>query len=435
MPIEPPIQHDKPVRVVAGRLMLDPGSLPDEGWIVIDGGRIVEVRIGPLPNALMSDAIGGPDRLICPAFTDAHFHFPQIDSIGCDGLELLEWLDRVIFPAEGWWGRAGGATLTRTAARRLCRAGTAGVAGYFSSHGLASHESFALLMNATRLRFIVGRAAMDRNAPDDLVREDRERSKLTPPPSPRLACPEGNPRHRTSFTPRFAISCTDELLAEIGWHVKDEPQTYIQTHLAESLSECRAIAQLFPSDPHYTGVYDRFGLLHDRTILAHCIHLNENEWKLIAERGAIVAHCPAANIFLLSGLFDLDAARRFGVRLALGSDVAAGSDVDMPRVARGMIETAKVRRLTARNPMDVSIPSPIEAWRMITGGNASLLGWHDAGRIEAGCMADLLVLRPPATWIDEHLIGRLIYNWSSRLIEARVFDGRFVDPDRVASPC
>lgn len=219
-------------------------------------------------------------------------------------------------------------------------------------------------------------------------------------------------------------------MAEIGWYAAERARAgdplWLQTHLAESPDECRRIGELFPDDPHYTAVYDRFGLLTDRMLLAHSIHLSDDEWRLIKERDSIPVHCPTANIFLGAGLFDLDKAREHDVRLALGTDVAAGPDVAMPRVARAMIETAKVRRITGVGGRHV--PTPGEAWNMITRTNASLLGWDDCGRIEAGAAADLLVLRVPDTWLDEHLVGRLIHNWSPSLIEARVFNGTIVDP-------
>jgi cytosine/adenosine deaminase-related metal-dependent hydrolase len=106
--------------------------------------------------------------------------------------------------------------------------------------------------------------------------------------------------------------------------------------------------------------------------------------------------------------------------------ILAGADVAMPRVARGMIETAKARRMTVAP--HAHIPTPAEAWRMITRGNAEALGWHDAGRLEAGCQADLLVLRIPETWLDEHLVGRLLYNWDASLIETRLCAGAVADP-------
>lgn len=205
----------------------------------------------------------------------------------------------------------------------------------------------------------------------------------------------------------------------------DARSAIIQTHLAETTAECDRVRDLFPEDPHYTGVYDRCGLLTPRTLLAHCVHLSPSEWEVIRERQSVVVHCPTANTFLRSGLFDLDTAREHGVRLALGSDVAAGPDIAMPRVARAMIEVAKLRALTI-NPR-VHVPTPIEGWHLITRGNAEACGWSDSGKLERGAAADLLVLSGPFER-DEHLIGRLIYGWDESWITARIVAGVRLEP-------
>lgn len=415
--------------IIQGRLLTDPTRAPEPGWLLVEGGRIVDMAHGDPPRDATPPTIGGRDRIVSPAFIDAHVHLPQIDSVGCDGLPLLKWLDEIIFPAESWWGRGQARSMARTALRRMARQGTVGFAAYLTSHGDVNRDVLSFLEAQGWPRFLAGRVAMDRSAPDDLTREDRDRAGMSPTPSPVLPVERRAGRGETSANPRFAISCSEELMAEIGWYVKENPGLLVQTHLAESPDELRAIRAMFPEDEHYTAVYDRFGLLTPRTLLAHSIHLSEAEWALIKERDSIVVHCPTANVFLEAGLFALDRAEAHGVRVGLGTDVAAGPDVAMPRVARAMIETAKVRRLTGSE--GVRVPSPGEAWGMITRGNASLLGWDDGGLLEVGAAADLLLLRVPETWHDPHVVGRLLYNWSSRLIEARVFGGRVIEPDRI----
>ena len=414
--------------LIQGRLLIDPSEPPTPGWVSVSHGIIERVGEGAPPRGERPD-VGGPDAIIAPAFVDAHLHIPQFDSVGCDGMPLLEWLHRVVFPAETWWGVGGQANVTSGAIRRLVRSGTFSFAGYLTSHAEASRAAIGLL-ERSRLRCAAGRVAMDREAPEELTREDRWRASQRPTPSPVLE-PGGAPgaRVEASVNPRFAIACSEELLAEVGWLARERPGLMVQTHLAESRDECARIRELFPDDPHYTGVYDRFGLLRERTVLAHCCHLSPEEWALIAERRCVVAHCPGANLFLRAGLFDLRAAWDHGVRVALGSDVAAGPDVAMPRVARAMIEVAKARAMSAG--ADALVPTPAEAWGMITRGNADALGWTDAGRIEPGASADLLELRVPETWRDEHLIGRLLYNWVDSLIAARVLAGRIVGPDTI----
>lgn len=430
-------QSPSPASLIVGRLLIDPAAAPELGWVLVRDGEIAEIGFGDPPADAAPPALGGRDRLISPTFMDAHAHLPQFDSVGCDGLGLLEWLDRVVFPAESWWGRGAAMPGARAAVRRMLTQGTSAAAVYLTSHAQPASEVMNWLASGTRMKWIAGRIAMDRHAPDDLCAEDRARARLRPPPSIALPRPgiagAGGPVSddccRVSVNPRFAIACSDELLAEAGWYVRDHPGTWVQTHLAETDAECALVRKLFPESASYAEVYDRHGLLGEQTLLAHGIHLSDDERRLIAARDSILVHCPAANLFLQSGFFDLDAAEAAGVRVALGSDIAAGPDVAMPRVARAMIETAKIRAMTGSG-RPVRIPSPSEAWSRITRGNADLLGWPRTGRIEVGASADLLVLRPPPTWFDEHLIGRLIYGWSSSLIEARVLEGCVVDPTR-----
>lgn len=376
--------------------------------------------------------MGGPGRLICPAFVDAHTHLPQFPAVGCDGMPLLEWLDRVVFPAERWWGAGGWKNVLGHALRALVREGTLGFAAYLTSHAEASRGALDVLARSG-VRAAVGRVQMDRGAPEDLTYEDRWRRDRRPMPSPLLE-PLGvkGSRVEPSANPRFALACSDELLAEIGWLRQDRPGLVVQTHLSEDRAEVEAVARLFPDAAHYVGVYERAGMLGERTLLAHACHLTPEEWDLIGASRSVVVHCPTANSFLRSGVFDLTTARERGVRVALGSDVAAGADVAMPRVARAMIETAKLRSMLTGRPGHV--PSPVEAWEMITRGNGGALGWLDAGRLEVGASADLLSLRVPETWLDAHLIGRLLYGWEAGLIESRSLGGeagRIVSPDTI----
>ncbi len=416
--------------LIAGDLLHNPDLPPERGWLRIAGGTITERGFGEAPSVNEPTALGGRGRLVSPAFVDAHIHLPQVDSVGCEGMQLLEWLDRVIFPAEAWWGRGQHLAMTRTSARRMIEQGTAGFAGYLTSHAETSGAALRWLASNTPLRFVAGRVAMDRNASDELIAEDIGRMTMSPTPSPLLAALEDELRHRVSANPRFAVSCTEELLAEIGWKMRDDPRLFMQTHLAESPDELRTIAALFPDEPDYTSVYEKAGLLGERSIFAHCCHLSEREWGAIADSKSVIAHCPTANIFLEAGLFDLETATERGCRVALGSDVAAGADVAMPRVARAMIETVKVRRMTGVAP-HARVPTPQQAWAMMTRGGALALDWQDMGTLDVGGAATMLVIDVPDAWRDEHVLGRLLYNWDHRLIEHRVFDGVRTDPGTI----
>ena len=241
---------------------------------------------------------------------------------------------------------------------------------------------------------------------------------------PAVEPPENQDRLSFSINPRFALACGPDMLTRAKELAG--ASRWVQTHLAEQTAECDEVRRMWPEAKHYTDVYDAFGLLGPRTLLAHGVHLSDDEWRVIAERGSVIVHCPAANTFLQSGLFDLDAAKKHGIRTALGSDVAAGPDVAMPRVARAMIEVAKMRVMTGAT--NAPPPTPAEAWRMITRGNAEALGWDDAGTLEVGAAADLLVLRPPFE-PDEHFIGRLLHTWEDGYIADRILLGEIVSPE------
>ncbi|MCH8342993.1 MAG: amidohydrolase family protein [Planctomycetes bacterium] len=401
--------------ILQGRLLINPHHTPQLGWVRIEDRQIAELGRGNPPETPVA---GDADSLICPGFIDAHIHLPQIDAVGCDppcGGGLLEWLDRIVFPAEMRWQDADVAQeQAGIAYRRMLRAGTLGYAGFLTSH---FHSVTSVIRAGHRLplRAIAGQVLMDRGAAEPLLHH-------------RLARLANSKRGRIaiSVNPRFAVGCSDELLSVAKARASDE--AFVQTHLAESQHECELVAELFPNDPHYTGVYDRHGLLTDRTLLAHCVHLADVEWRLIAQRRSVVVHCPTANTFLQSGLFNLDAAREHGVRLALGSDVAAGPDLAMPRVARAMIEVAKMQAMTRQAGAKPHVPNPAEVWDLITRGNADALSWSDSGRLEVGAAADLLVLRVGFD-LDDYLIGRLIYTWRDEYITHRVVDGRLIDFD------
>jgi guanine deaminase len=402
----------QPRMILQGLLLADANSPPLRGWLRIENARIVEIGEG---NSNQNPDIGHEQGevpvLISPGFIDAHLHLPQIDAIGYDGMELMPWLDRVIYPAEMRWSdeNAAIAQISRAYSAML-RSGTLGYAAFLTSH-FHGYVQTVRVGHQVPLRGIVGQSLMDRHAPRELLGQGLTRMATSE--RARVAC---------SVNPRFAVACSDQML-EIA-RQKALAGAIIHTHLAESKHECEFVKQLFPRDSHYTGVYDRHGLLTNRTLLAHCLHLSNEEWDLIAARECVVVHCPTANTFLKSGIFDLNAPRQRAIRLAIGSDIGAGPDFSMPRVARAMIDAAKLR---ATFESGASIPTPAQAWNLITRGNADALGWSDAGRIEIGAAADLLVIQPPFE-VDEHLMPRLLYTWRDEYITHRIVNGNLFEP-------
>jgi guanine deaminase len=407
--------------ILTGHLLLphpEHGAHLARGQVRIVGDRIAEVGVGP-DRLLGTPDLGSDNWLISPGFVDTHLHLPQFDCIGVDGLPLLEWLDKAVFPAEARWAdpdHAGQAT-TRAIGRMLA-AGTTGIASYATVHhrgALAARDA----LHGSGMRAIVGQVLMDQESPPELMR-----------PAAQLLAEAntfiGRGRVEVAVTPRFAISCSRELLAGCGKLVAGTGWP-VQTHLSETLQECGRVRELHGLDS-YTDVYRSAGLLTPRTILGHGIWLNDQERIWLRESRSVVAHCPGANLFLQAGSMNRAAHLSSGVRLGLGSDVAGGPDVCMVRVARAMIETAKSRRMADGC---TAVPTPSEAWGQITWKNAAALGWEGSGVIRAGNCADLVVIDPgrgpgaQADWAHApDPLSLLLYAWDDRWVAKTIVGGR-----------
>jgi len=393
---------------------------PTPGHIVIENGRIAHIDLArPSPAA---DG-GGDDFIISPGFVDTHLHLPQFDAIGADGLELLEWLDQVIFPAEIAWNDVDFArAMAKRVGQELLSFGTTALAAYAtSSH--ASTQAAIIELGKLGLCGHVGQVLMDRNAPD----------KLTVPASlavSQAASLQSAGRIAPAVTPRFAISCSPELLSLAG-RLARKTGWIIQTHLAETIPECKQVRGLFEgSSPlwsgSYTSVYANAGLLTNRSLLGHGIHLSPDELTLVRDAGSLIAHCPTANRFLSAGTMNASQLKQASVGLCLGSDIGAGPDRSMVRVARAMIDAAK--QLSPSHPLAMpQLPSAGEAWWRITAENAAALGLVDTGSLTLGACADLLLLRPSKPWKSApDPLARLLYAWDDRWIRSVFAMGRIV---------
>jgi guanine deaminase len=192
-----------------------------------------------------------------------------------------------------------------------------------------------------------------------------------------------------AFSPRFAVTCSEKMMrgaAELAARFG----AYLQTHLAENREELEKVHHLHMSARDYTQVYEKCGMLTSRTVFGHCIHLNPREVAAIAAAQSSVAHCPTSNLFLGSGLMKLDQLLKAGINIGLGSDVAAGPELNMWQVMRAAIEVQKAR--TAYEP-NLRPLRPSEAFYLATHGGARALGKAKSiGTIEPGKEADLIIV-------------------------------------------
>jgi len=336
--------------------------------------------------------------VVMPGLVDLHVHLPQIPNAGLgSGLDLLTWLDRYIFPLERAYDRSIAERQAPAAFRAFAAAGTTTVVAYAALWEDSTDAAFAAA-EEHGIRAIIGKVMMDRITYDtDIARNEILETSLRQ--SDELASRwhgRDDGRLQYAFTPRFAVSCTAEMLrdsAALAAHHK----AYWQTHLSEDAGEITEVRRHFPEARDYLDVYDRAGALGARTILAHAIHLSDREVARLVHSGSSVAHCPASNLFLSSGMMPLGAYRAAGVAVGLGSDVAGGPELSLFSVMRAGAVTQRVLELSGRaDPSNATLPS--EWIRLASLEGARALGMDgEIGSLEVGKEADLIAVDPRLT--------------------------------------
>ena len=361
-------------------------DVPD-GAVVVEDGLIRAVGTAAEFLAPDLDVTHYPDALILPGLIDTHIHYAQTQVIGSYGAQLLDWLNRYTFPAERRFADpAHCARIARFFLAELFRNGTTTAVVYPTVH---SHSVDAICGAAESLamRLLAGKIMMD-DGPEglrDTAESGYRESKAL------IERWHGRGRIGYAVTPRFAVTSSAAQLEAAGALLAEHPDCWLQTHLSENHAEIRTVAERFPEARDYLDVYDRAGLLSPRSLFGHCIHLSAAERQRLSETGSVAVFCPTSNLFIGSGLFDLEAMRdpAAPVRVALATDIGGGTSYSMLRTAA---EGYKVLQLQGQN-----WPAR-DAFYAMTLGNARALGLQtEIGTLEVGSHADLVVLEPAAT--------------------------------------
>ena len=359
-----------------------------DGALVVENGLIAQIGDASTILANVGDArvVEYPQSLIVPGFVDAHVHFPQVDIIASYGLSLLEWLEKYTFPAEmRYQDPAHCEIMAEFFINCLLRYGITTALVFASAHPHSADALFAAAHHR-RMRLFTGKVMMDRHAPPALCD--------TPQSSFDDSLALAKKWHRAgrlgyAVTPRFAITSSEQQLTAARRLLDEIPDALLHTHLSENHSEIAWVKELFPDAPNYLGVYDKFGLVEQRCVFAHCLHLCDDEWRRMQSANAAIACCPTSNLFLGSGLFRFSVARHYGLRVGYGSDVGGGTSFSPFRV---MDESYKVARLNSEKL------SPLALWHTATLGGANALNVADKiGNFGNGKEADFIVLDLSAT--------------------------------------
>jgi guanine deaminase len=381
----------------AARFLHD-GLLVVKDGLIADFGPYGEVskRHADLPVTHLKN------RLLLPGFIDGHIHFPQVRVLGAYGNQLLDWLQRWIFPEEAKYSNR---DYARPAAKHFFDALLAGgttTCLAFTTNSPVSTEEFFDEAARRNLRVISGLTGSDRFAPDDcLITPDdfyRETSRL-------IERYHRKGRNLYAITPRFAVGCTSALMERCRQLKQEHKDCWVNTHISENPSELRTARYHFPDCDDYTEVHTKHGLLGPKFVAGHGVWLSNDELRRFSKAGAAVAFCPLSNLFLGSGLFRLGRALDpdHPVRIALGCDMGGGNAFSMVRVLEEAYKVGMCNNTMldgSVNPREQDLAeaernklSPYRGFYLATLGGARALYLDDLlGNFDKGKEADFVAL-------------------------------------------
>jgi len=337
-------------------------------------------------------------ELLIPGFVDTHNHAPQWAQRGLGrGLQIIDWLNEITFKNEAKFANLQYARKVYTqAVKGFLKQGITTASYYASIHGPAT-KLLAEICFAEGQRALIGKCNMNRNSPPFYI-EPSSQESLTATQEVIDAIKQIDPEAcliKPILTPRFAISCTEELLQGLGELATENPGLPIQTHFNEALSEIDMTLSLFPDYTNEADLYSHFGLLNDRTILAHCCHMTQYEIERLKQVGCGIAHCPIANTTVGGGFMAApirDFLRQGIIKIGLGTDSGGGfSSSILDAMRQAFIVSNAREKMTAGKDQSLTVD---ECFYMATLGGARVCGLdHKVGNFAVGKEFDACVVR------------------------------------------
>ncbi|SQJ19208.1 Guanine deaminase [Serratia rubidaea] len=295
--------------------------LPD-GLLLLNQGRIVwfgEWQQGAALLPAGTAVTDYRDKLVVPGFVDCHIHYPQTEMIGAYGDQLLGWLQRYTFPVEGRFGDAEHAeNISAFFLQQLLSNGTTTALVFATVHPQSVDALFTQAA-ALNMRLIAGKVMMDRHAPEALLETPAQSYQQTRALIRRW---HGKQRLGYALTPRFAPTSSPQLLEQVQRLRQEFPDVWLHTHLSENRDEVAWVKELFPQQRNYLDVYHQYGLTGEKSVFAHCLHLEDAEWQCLCDTRSSIAFCPTSNLFLGSGC--LSCSRPGGGRSGWASAATSG---------------------------------------------------------------------------------------------------------------
>ncbi|MTH98297.1 guanine deaminase [Roseibium sp. RKSG952] len=363
-----------------------------DGLLVIDGEKIKD--FGPWEQLSQRypdlEVTTYKDRLILPGLIDTHIHYPQTEMVAAYGEQLLEWLEKYIFPTELQFRDKLHARKIADVFLDLLLANGTTTAQVFTTTFAQSVDAFFEACTERNICMIAGLTGMDRPglAPEEYL-DTAETFYVNSKDLIERWHNKG--RNKYAISPRFALGSTQEQLDCCGKLKGEYPDTWVNTHMSENRKEIAQVAEVFPDAKDYLNVYERAGIVGPKFTAGHSIHLDNDCWHRMAQSDASVSFCPASNLFLGSGLFLIEKAKSVEtpVRTGLGTDMGAGDTFSIFRVLNSAYKVSALQN----QKMGV-----FKGLYLATlGGAKSLHLDHEIGSFDPGKFADFIVTNPKVT--------------------------------------
>ncbi|QLG72337.1 hypothetical protein HG535_0D00440 [Zygotorulaspora mrakii] len=297
--------------------------------------QLSESDVTVIDGLSMGEAGDGSSTFFFPGFIDTHIHASQYPNAGIFGNStLLDWLETYTFPLESSLKdlEIANVVYSKVVDRTLANGTT--TASYYTTIDPESTKLMGEICSARNQRALIGKVCMDTNSPDFYIESTEECLKSCENVINYLQKDLRDPKVQPVLTPRFAPTCSEDLMKKLGALSQKYGGLHIQTHLSENDNEIRWVEELFPECDTYADVYNKFNLLTEKTVLAHCVHISPKEAKLIKTRNCGISHCPVSNSSITSGECRVRWLLDQGINVGLGTDISGGFSCSILAIAR-----------------------------------------------------------------------------------------------------
>ena len=338
--------HGNFIHVVNGKL-----EILENKYITVINGKINSIS-DKKPDGEYEVYDSTDFQIILPGLIDTHIHAPQYAFLGCGlDLPLMEWLNKYTFPAESKFTDIEHAKRVYNAVVNKSLSFGTTTASYFAT---IHSEASLLLADVCRKcgqRAFVGKVTMDQHSPSFYIEKTDDAIKSVNKFVNDLMPKNDNDLVQPIITPRFVPTCSMESMKGLAKIMEENPFLLAQSHLSENLDEIARVKELHPQIQSYSHVYDEAGLLSKGrgALMAHAVHLTDEEIALLAERKCSIAHCPSSNFQVFSGLCDIRRLQKGGINVSLGTDVAGGESISMIHAMRNALVCSRSIMFEERN--------------------------------------------------------------------------------------